>query len=94
MSQEVVVEVITKVLMDNGFRDQLFADPETALTSYDLTEQERKALSSMEREKFDAFASDVEQRISKSGLGFGALRGDSGFSGSIRHFLNPQPEPP
>lgn len=37
MSQETVVEVITKTLVDGEFRSQLFADPGTALSGYDLT---------------------------------------------------------
>ena len=65
MSQETVVEVITKVLVDAEFRSQLFAEPGAALSGYDLTEEERASLSALQEDAFDAFASEVEERVSK-----------------------------
>jgi hypothetical protein len=66
MSQETVTKVILKAMSEEEFREQLFTDPGAALTGYDLTEEERQALNSLERESFDVMASDIEQRISKS----------------------------
>jgi carbamate kinase len=66
VSQDTVVEIIVKAFTDQVFRDQLFSEPEKALSKYDLSEDERTSLSNMEGETFDAFASEVDQRISKS----------------------------
>jgi hypothetical protein len=84
MSQEAVNQVILKALSDAGFREQLFFDPAAALVGFDLSGEEHQALSSLQRESFDIFASEIEQRISKSSL----------LSlGRIPHYpLNPNPE--
>jgi hypothetical protein len=68
MSQENVAQIILKALNDLGFREQLYADPGKALASYELTEQERAEFNNMSHEAFDAYAAEVEQRVSKSGL--------------------------
>jgi hypothetical protein len=86
MSQEVVNKIILKALADTEFREQLFANPQAALTGYDLTVEEHSGLSSLPRESLDVLALDVEQRISKSIFLF--------HPGSPRHPMNPQPEPP
>jgi hypothetical protein len=65
MSQESVIDVISKAVGDTEFRGLLFSDPVTALTDYDLTAEERESLSALEEEAFDAFASELEDRISK-----------------------------
>jgi hypothetical protein len=65
MSQETVVEVITKALVDTEFRSQLLAEPAAALSGYDLTEEERESLTALQEDAFDAFASEVEERVSK-----------------------------
>jgi len=66
MSQETVTKVILKAMSEDEFRENLFANPGTVLTGFDLTEEERQALSNVQRESFDAFASEIEQRISKT----------------------------
>jgi hypothetical protein len=68
MSQEAVVEIITKAVVDNDFRQRLITKPETALAGYDLTAQEKEDFSKLTPENFDAFASELEQRVSKTGL--------------------------
>ncbi len=68
MSKEVVSEVINKALTDLDYRSQLFADPKTALAGLDLTEQEQIELSGINREAFDEFVTELEQRESKGGL--------------------------
>jgi hypothetical protein len=72
MSQESVIQVIQKALVEPDFRTTLLNEPATVLKGYDLTEQESQALGSIKKEVFDAFASEVEQRISKSGIAFDA----------------------
>jgi hypothetical protein len=68
MPQENVVEIIGKAIIDKGFRDELFANPGDVLAGYDLTEQERTELSNLGREAFDAFASSLDERVSKASL--------------------------
>lgn len=70
MSEESVLSVIRTALVNKEFRDQLFSDPDAALSGYDLSEEERKSLSSMQEEAFESFTSELEERISKAGIGF------------------------
>jgi hypothetical protein len=65
MSQEAVVQVVSRALLDGGFRKQLFAEPEAALKEFELTGPERVALSKIKPEAFDSFAGEVEKRVSK-----------------------------
>lgn len=66
MSKETVVDIITKAITDAGFCDQLFAAPQAVLAGFDLTEEERTSLTNLKRENLDLFASEVEERVSKS----------------------------
>jgi hypothetical protein len=43
----------------------LFADPGAALSGHDLTEEERESLCGLQEEALDAFAAEVEERISR-----------------------------
>ncbi len=90
MSQEAVTQIVTKALNDSEFREQLFDHPDTALAGFELTEEERNGLSGLTREEFDAYATDIEERLSKGGLFGGVI----GHHGAVHEFLNPQPEPP
>jgi hypothetical protein len=65
MSQDAVVQVVTRALLDGGFRKQLFTEPETALKEFELTGPEKEALSKIKPEAFDSFAGEVEKRVSK-----------------------------
>ena len=66
MSRDSIAEIIARAFTDPGFREQLFSDPDKALSEYDLSEEEKSTLYNLEGETFDAFASEVDQRISKS----------------------------
>jgi hypothetical protein len=66
MSRGSVAQVIAKALVDAEFRNRLLTEPDTALSGYDLTEEERDSLSALREDAFDDFASEVEERISKS----------------------------
>jgi hypothetical protein len=68
MSQDAVIDVIKKALMDTDFRDHLLKEPAAVLNGLDLTEEERQALSNIKKEAFDTFAGEVEQRVSKAGI--------------------------
>jgi len=73
MSQDAVLQVIQKALMDTDFRDQLLNEPASALEGFELTDQESQALGSIKKEAFDAFTTEVEQRVSKSGMSSASL---------------------
>ena len=56
-------QVIERASTDEGFRSQLQSDPAGALAGYNLTPEERAALSSGDHEAMQALGVDV--RISK-----------------------------
>ncbi len=49
--------------MDAGFRHSLFAQPDAALTGYDLTTVELAALRAIDFETLDAFAGILDERV-------------------------------
>lgn len=65
MSTEAVHQVIGRAVTDAAFRKLLFADPEEALSQYDLTEEERAALAELEEEAVSAFGNQLSERITK-----------------------------
>jgi hypothetical protein len=68
MSTENVQNIIGRAIVEAEYRSLLFDNPEKALEGYELTQDEAKSLKSLDRERFDEVASQVEERISKSGL--------------------------
>lgn len=71
MSAETVTTVIKRAVAEQEFRASLFQNPTAALSGYDLTEDERTALSNLTAENFDALSGELEARMSKSDLGIG-----------------------
>jgi len=69
MSAESVQEIIIKAITDKEYRELLFSDLEKALEGVELTAEETTALKEMERENFDAVASELEDRVSRAGMG-------------------------
>ena len=65
MSAEQVKDIIGKAVVEADYRKLLFSQPEKALEGYDLTEEERASLLALEEDAFDAFASELEERVSK-----------------------------
>ena len=65
-------------------------NPDAALKGYELSEKEANALKGIEREKFDAVASELGERISKAGIGAVPIvdDGDPGFRRSIDRILH------
>ncbi len=66
MSKEAVQAVIGKAVTDGKFREQLFADPDHALSGYELTEAEIAALKNVDAETLESFAGTLDERISKA----------------------------
>jgi hypothetical protein len=63
MSRQALEAVIGRVVIDEEFRLMLFADPEAALTGYELAEREIAALRTIDAESLDVFARGVGRRI-------------------------------
>ena len=72
MSAEESRKVVSRAVMEEDFRNQLFSDPDKALVGYDLTPDEINALRSIPAETIDEFANNLDERISMSLLYFGA----------------------
>ena len=72
MSAEESRKVVSRAVMDEDFRNQLFSDPDKALVGYDLTPDEINALRSIPAETIDEFSNNLDERISMSLLYFGA----------------------
>lgn len=70
MSHEAVQAVIERTLVDEGFRNQLLTQPESALSEYELTGDERAALQSLsvETESEVANTAALQDRRSKAPL--------------------------
>ncbi len=66
MSREAVQQVIEKAVVDSQFRESLFANPDKALTGYDLTAQETANLKSIDAESMESLAGGLDERISKA----------------------------
>ncbi|MBI4670320.1 MAG: hypothetical protein HY741_01455 [Chloroflexi bacterium] len=66
MSAENVTTVIRRAVAEQEFRAALFQNASAALSGYELTDEERAALSGLTAENFDALAGELEARMSKS----------------------------
>ena len=69
MADEAVRKVIGRAIGDLEYRDLLFTNPDSALAGLDLTAEEINVIKGFKRDKFDAAAGEMEQRISRAGIG-------------------------
>ena len=65
MSKEGVVALIEKVLSDETFKAEMKANPDKALSDFDLTEDEKTAIRSGSEEQLKALG--LDERLSKTG---------------------------
>jgi hypothetical protein len=65
MSKADVIAIIERAIDDETYRNLLFKDPNTALKGYNLTADERKALSNLNPDNFDEFAGPLTGRNTK-----------------------------
>ena len=72
MSLQAVQTVIGKAAVDRAYRDLLFSKPDEALAGFDLSADEIACLKKLEREKFDAVAVELEEKILAEAVGGGA----------------------
>jgi hypothetical protein len=63
MSQDALSKIVERASTDAAFRSQLSSNPESALAGYDLTPEERAAVSSGDPNQLRALG--VDARISK-----------------------------
>ena len=74
-------EIIEKAAGDADFRARLLEDPQRALASYGLSEDEKEQIVSALSEKFEGV---LDQRLSKRRMGkFGSLSGPMGIDGAV-----------
>lgn len=58
-------QVVTKAVADKSFRQLLLNDPAKALAGFKVTDEERKMLTELTEETFDAFAGKLGGRDTK-----------------------------
>jgi hypothetical protein len=80
MSKEAVQAVIGKAVTDSKFREDLFANPDHALSGYELTEAEIAALKNVDAETLESLAGTLDERISKAFIA-GVLAGAASAAG-------------
>ncbi len=66
MSKASVEQVIGKLLIDADFRQAVAANPTEALAGFDLTAEEREALSKIDTSSVEAAAGELDLRTSKA----------------------------
>ena len=65
MSRDALEAVIGRAVIDEEFRLALFADPDSALAGYALTDGELAALRTLDAENLDAFAGAPAAALSR-----------------------------
>lgn len=80
MSREAVEALIGKAVLDERFRAAVFANPDEACASYDLSEEEVAALKALDAETIEAMAGILDERVSKADF-MGVLSFGSGSTG-------------
>jgi hypothetical protein len=67
MSKEALEKLFGKAVTDAAFRNELLSNPEKALSGYDLSDDEIKAIKAMDKDSMTKFAGGLDERISKRG---------------------------
>jgi hypothetical protein len=91
MSRKALASIVSRALTDEEFRSQLLSDLETALSDYNLSDNEQQMVSKLDAEAFDELTMDLEARQSKSGfLGSLSMLGskDAVDAGTLLDLLN------
>ena len=65
MSKQALEKLFGKAVTDSSFRAELLSNPEKALSGYDLTDDEIKAIKAMDKDSMTKFAGGLDERISK-----------------------------
>lgn len=75
MSAEMIEIIIGRAVTDLEFRDVLFRNPDEALAGYDLTDDEIAAFKTYDIGLFESISGELEERISRAGLGMRSFLG-------------------
>ena len=91
MSKEESRKVVNRAVMDEEFRLTLYSDPDKALAEYALSDEEKSVLRAIPAETIDAYANELEERISLSLLALGAdILSRPGFGNQdVNPIINP-----
>jgi len=68
MSDTALKEIIDRAVKDEDFRNLLFSDPNKALANYQLSDEDRKTLESLNAENFSSVTSELGDRTTKGFL--------------------------
>ena len=69
MALQSVQNVIGKAAVDRAYRELLFSKPDEALAGHDLSADEVACLKGLSREKFDAVAGELEEKMLAEAVG-------------------------
>jgi hypothetical protein len=69
MSAASVETILSRAMSDSAFADRLFANPERALSDYDLTVEETTALKGITQAEVEAFAKASPEERKSFGWG-------------------------
>ncbi len=67
MSREHLEAIVRRAINDSAFRELLTSDPDSALSGYDLSEEERELLANPQGADFNELLLNLEPRVSKGG---------------------------
>jgi len=84
MSAETVKVVKIRAATDAAFRESLFADVESALAGYDLTEAEINDFKNMSHEDLDKSAKDAPEERKSMGIHIGNDPSSTRGPGTVR----------
>ena len=66
MSENSLKQIITRAVVDAEFRTLLLSNPVSALTGYELTDEEKAIFKNLSPEAFEALAGTLDERISRA----------------------------
>ena len=66
MSESSLKQIITRAVVDAEFRALLLSNPTSALTGYELTDEEKAIFHNLTSEGFEALAGTLEERVSRA----------------------------
>ncbi len=78
MSKQALQSALDRAIDDEGFRQQLASDPNTALASYDLSPEEHTAFMSADQGQLEQHLGPLDDRTSKSIMPMGPGWGTGG----------------
>jgi hypothetical protein len=84
MTQQAVESVIGRAVLDRGFLESWFADPDSALDAYELSEEEVTVLKTVDSETMEFLSGALDAHISKAIIA-------AGFAGTgVGSWVDPQ----